>query len=115
MVEETGMPVDSAAFERFAEHLRSLAQDVTAIGECVARLDVRADLAEAPDTIVGLQKIDYVQQALFDLGRLCDHLAADAYARRRISLPLKLQSTRAILDGALAPQTDDADAEIDFF
>ncbi|MEP1962922.1 hypothetical protein [Tateyamaria sp.] len=88
---------DAEVLGKMAHHLRKLSEEVAQVAKTVS--DVTEGIATFPSNgaITRLQKIDSVQQSLWDLAQLSDALACNVPTRATALQKLKLAETRALL------------------
>ena len=95
----TAAEVDSFVLENIAAHLRSLADELSGVGNTMSVV-LRAEMIAhvSPHNVQQLQKIDYLHQALQDLASLNEALATTGDDRLAALENLKMTATSELLD-----------------
>ncbi|MEM8577215.1 MAG: hypothetical protein AAGF60_05145 [Pseudomonadota bacterium] len=97
---------------RLGAHLQRLAGEVQTL-EAVLCADRAGDYKAAPDYVRGLQRLDYLHQALADTAALLRHARLDLDAAFDAEADVTLDVTRALAIGGAVPAA--AQGEPDLF
>lgn len=100
--------------QRTGAQLAQLAQDVRALEQLIGRA-FEARVAIDTDFLKGLQQLDYLQQSLTDLAALVPYFQDPEAHNATLDAAVRLESTRAIIDGPTRPHRSVDAGTVDLF